>query len=150
MVCLSLGHDHEPANGDKLTTMPFGIVTRVGPRNRVLDGADISHTWTGNFEDEKRPAQDMTDGDRYIHSDSAGGRTVRCGCRFAVLDGVAHWRNLANTTEPSVHGGDAALRQIILHIFQQDISHDGLPYRLNRRQSKARDCIGCASWLDGY
>ena len=24
----------------------------------------------------------------------------------------AHWRNLANTTEPSVCGGDAALRQI--------------------------------------
>jgi len=26
----------------------------------------------------------------------------------------AHWRNLANTTEPSMYGGDAALCQITL------------------------------------
>jgi len=26
----------------------------------------------------------------------------------------AHWRHLANTTEPSVCGGDAALRQVTL------------------------------------
>ena len=31
-----------------------------------------------------------------------------------VLDGGAHWRNLANTIEPSMCGGDAALRQINL------------------------------------
>jgi len=31
-----------------------------------------------------------------------------------VLDGGAHWQTLANMTEPSVCGGDAALRQITL------------------------------------
>jgi len=31
------------------------------------------------------------------------------GPRNRVLDGGAHWRNLANTTEPSMRGGDAAL-----------------------------------------
>ena len=31
-----------------------------------------------------------------------------------VLNGGAHWRHLANTTEPSVCGGDAALCQITL------------------------------------
>jgi len=31
-----------------------------------------------------------------------------------VLDAGAHWRNLANTIEPSICGGDAALRQITL------------------------------------
>jgi len=29
-------------------------------------------------------------------------------------DGSVHWRNLANTTEPSVCGGDAALCQITM------------------------------------
>jgi len=33
---------------------------------------------------------------------------------WGVLDEGAHCRNLANTTEPSVCGGDAALRQIAL------------------------------------
>jgi len=33
-----------------------------------------SHTWAGNIESEKGPAQDMSDG-RYTQSDSAGGST---------------------------------------------------------------------------
>jgi len=36
------------------------------------------------------------------------------GLRNRVLDVGAHWRHLANTTEPSVCGGDAALCQITL------------------------------------
>jgi len=39
---------------------------------------------------------------------------VRCGCRFGCARWDAHWRHLANTTEPSVCGGDAALCQITL------------------------------------
>jgi len=43
----------------------------------------------------------------------------RLRCRLGLAEGStcymgAHWRNLANTTEPSVCSGDAALRQIIL------------------------------------
>jgi len=34
-----------------------------------------------------------------------------------VLDVGAHWRNLANATEPSVCGGDAALYQITLTTY---------------------------------
>jgi len=34
--------------------------------------------------------------------------------RKRVLDGSAHWRNLANTIEPFMRGGDAALCQITL------------------------------------
>jgi len=30
---------------------------------------------------------------------------------------MAHWRHLANTTEPIVCGGDAVLRQITLTTF---------------------------------
>jgi len=33
---------------------------------------------------------------------------------LGVPDGRTHWRNLANTTEPSACCGDAALRQITL------------------------------------
>jgi len=39
---------------------------------------------------------------------------TRVGLRKQVLDGGAHRRNLANTTEPSMYGGDAALCQITL------------------------------------
>ena len=33
---------------------------------------------------------------------------TRVGARKHVLDGGAHWRHLANMTEPSMCGGDAA------------------------------------------
>jgi len=33
---------------------------------------------------------------------------------FDVLYMGAHWRHLANTTEPSMRGGDAALSEITL------------------------------------
>jgi len=36
------------------------------------------------------------------------------GPKEALLDGRAHWRNLANTTEPSVCNGNAALCQITM------------------------------------
>jgi len=43
-----------------------------------------------------------------------GAAPVRCGCRFGCARWGAHWRHLANTIEPSVCGGDAALCQITL------------------------------------
>jgi len=42
-----------------------------------------------------------------------GTALVRCGCRSGCTI-LVYWRNLANTTEPSVCGGDAALCQITL------------------------------------
>ena len=44
---------------------------------------------------------------------------MRLGCELWWAEGSmcymgAHWRHLANTTEPSVLGGDAALCQITL------------------------------------
>jgi len=39
---------------------------------------------------------------------------TRVGPRKHVLDGGAHWRHLANTTKPSMCGGDVALCQITL------------------------------------
>jgi len=38
-----------------------------------------------------------------------------CGLRLAQgSDGSAHWRHLANTTEPSMSGGDVALCQMTM------------------------------------
>jgi len=39
---------------------------------------------------------------------------ARVGSVNHVLNREAHWRNLANTNEPSVSGGDKALSQITL------------------------------------
>jgi len=47
-----------PAKATEPIMMPFGILTRVGLRNHMVDGVQI-HTRRGNFEGEKRPAQDM-------------------------------------------------------------------------------------------
>jgi len=43
-----------------------------------------------------------------------GAAPVRCGWRLECTRWGAHWRHLANTTEPSVCGGDAALCQMTL------------------------------------
>jgi len=36
---------------------------------------------------------------------------------WGVLDGGAHWRNLANTIEPSMCGGNATLSNYFDHLF---------------------------------
>ena len=68
----------------------------------------------GNFEGEKWPVQDMPGHVRrsITQSHSVGGSTgtVRMPIGCTRYRG-ALWRNLANTTEPSACGGDAALRQ---------------------------------------
>jgi len=57
-------------------------------------------TWRGNFEGGRGPVEDMPDmcGGRYTQSDSALTASVQFGCRYVWC--TAHWRNLANTTEP--------------------------------------------------
>jgi len=45
------------------------------------------------------------------------GMWTRVGPRKHVLDGGAHWRNLANITEPSVFAGDAAFSHITLTTY---------------------------------
>jgi len=83
----------------------------VDPRNCVLDGGP-DPAYEGAILRAKRgwhrAYPDMSAG-RHTQSDSAGGRTGR-----AVVDGNAHWRHLANTTEPSMYCDDVALCQIIL------------------------------------
>jgi len=43
-----------PAKTAELIEMPFGLRTRVGPKNHILDGVQIP-MGMGNFEMEGRP-----------------------------------------------------------------------------------------------
>jgi len=60
-----------------------------------------------------RTCPDMADR-WYTQSDSAGGSTGMVRMPIGCTSCGAHWRNLANTSEPSVCGSDAALCQITL------------------------------------
>jgi len=49
-----------------------------------------------------------------LRATQQGAAPARCGCRLECTRWGAQWRQLANTTEPSVCGGDAALCQMRL------------------------------------
>jgi len=89
--------------------MRFGMWTLVGQSNHVLDGVEIP-TCEGVKRGQSRTCLDMC-GNRYAQSNSVGGSTGTC---VDVDWGGAHWRHLANATEPSMCGSDAALCQITL------------------------------------
>ena len=86
----------------------------MGTRNHVLDGGKVAspgHAWTCSVVD-------------ILQSNSAEGSTgtARTPIRGTTVDGVLnHCLNLANTTEPSVCGGDTALCQITLTIVEYGI-----------------------------
>jgi len=42
-VCLSVGHTSEPCKTAAPIEMPFGLRTRVGTGNHILDGVQIPH-----------------------------------------------------------------------------------------------------------
>ena len=136
-VCLSLSH--YPAKTAAPIEIPFGLRTRVGPGNYVLDGVQILHGkgqfWGGKgrpivkCRDTLRSSErnDWTDRDAVwvVGSDGPYESCVRWGSRaaeerchgnhlLAFYVWAAHWRHLANTTEASMCGGDAALCQITL------------------------------------
>ena len=92
------------------------------PRNHVLDGGPDPPTRRGSFKGIGRGGRcnvqrlsdcdelwrnGWTDWDAVLDLDSVGSRKH-------VLGGGAHWRHMANTTEPSMCGGDVACCQITL------------------------------------
>jgi len=81
------------------TEMPFGMWIMVARRNHVLDGG--SHAWTC-------PAVDI------LKATQQRAALVWCECQAGCTRRGADWHHLANTSEPSVCGGDAALYQITL------------------------------------
>jgi len=52
------------------------------------------------------------------------------GPRKHALDGGAHWRNLANTTEPSMCGGDAAFCLYLDHLLLLTLNVDSSDVRM--------------------
>ena len=104
--------------------MPFGLWTRMGLRKHVLDGAQIPYAngqWgrtrpTTLCRELCKMAEPI---DLPLVLWTSVGRRKHKFNRIRQVapmcpHGRAHWRHLANTTEPSICGGDAALWQITL------------------------------------
>jgi len=92
--------------------MPFRLRTWVGPRNHVLDEVHIP-MGRGSFEGGRNTlrlaVQKTAEPIEMLFRLWAW-----MGQRKHVLNGGAHWRHLADNTEPSMHSSDAACCQITL------------------------------------
>jgi len=100
--------------------MPFALRrARVGPKHYVLDGVQVpceGAIFSGEREarcEVQRPSA-VSCAKTAEPIEMLFGIWTRLGPRKHVLGEGAHWRNLTNTTEPSVCGGDAACYQITL------------------------------------
>jgi len=98
----------------------FGMWTRVGPRNHVLDGGPYPPCKMAILRG-KGAAHCKVLGLSAVSSAKTAepiempfGIWTLVGPRKHVLGGDAHWRHLKNTIEPSMCGGDAACCQITL------------------------------------
>ena len=88
------------------------VWTRVSPRNYVLergpdtqcDGADLNGKRAAIVK--LAVCRDLCE--KAVPIEMLFGMWTGVGPRKQALDGGSHWRNLANTTEPSMCGGDAA------------------------------------------
>jgi len=63
-----------------------------------------------------------------------------------VYYGTAHWRHLANTIEPSVCCGDAALCQIILTTCYYLQFYETSPHNMYWRPRERYHSVRCNSW----
>ena len=118
-VCLSVTIVTPAKSGwtDREFEMPFGMWTQAGPRNHVLIWWFRSprvkwQLWVrkgvGPGHARACPSVEV------LIATQQGAESVRWGCWLECIGWGAHWRNLANTVEPSVCNGDAALCQITL------------------------------------
>ena len=87
--------------------MPFGLWAQMGLRNRVLDGVQIPRgkgQFWGKGAAEMAELIDLPFGlwTRMGRRKHKFNRWRQCAIPF-----WAHWRNLTNTVEPSICGGDA-------------------------------------------
>jgi len=100
--------------------MLFGIWTLDGPKKpRVGWWGRDPHAWGHNCKwsiYSKQLSSGICLAVDILKATLQVTEPVWCGCqlRCTTVDGSAHWHNLANTTEPPVCGGDAALYLIIL------------------------------------
>jgi len=100
-----------PANMVKPIEIVFGMWTRVGQRNHVLDGVQIP-TPEGQFLGRTGAGQGHFRRQIYSKRPNRGQHRYGADADCGVKDGSTHCRHLANTTELSVCSGDVALCQI--------------------------------------
>ena len=125
-----------PAKMAELIKMPFGLWVRIGRKNHVLDGVPVALrdvAMATNFGTQfpiigfvgynfgYMIASDTLFNSRGGFSGSTLSNedigTLPWQQFLAFYIWGAHWCHLANTTEPSMRGGDAALCQITLTKF---------------------------------
>ena len=97
--------------------MLFRLLTRVGPRNHVLDKSPDNHAWRGNFGGEKGLVQDMPSHVPQSVYSKQFSRWQHCygaDANWDVLDEGAYSRNMSNMTEPFCVWCQCALCQITL------------------------------------
>jgi len=111
----SVCHSREPCRNDWTDRDFTWVVDSDRPKEQCIKWVQIPiyQFWRGKAAAHwslcrlPRAVQNgWTDRDAVWDVDSSGPKQ-------ALLDGNAHWRHLVNMTEPSMHGGDAALRQLL-------------------------------------
>ena len=96
--------------------MLFGTVDSGGPKEPCIRWGPDPHTRSGNIKGEKEPAKDMPGHVRGFHS--AGGSTGTARMLLALYSTCCTLAQPGKYVfEPSVYGGDAALRQITLSTY---------------------------------
>jgi len=119
LVCRSVCHDREPCKNGWTDTDFVWDVDSGGP-NKTCNGQGLDPHTKDQFWGRKGVNQDIPGHvRRSIYSKRLSGRQHRYSvdADWGVLDEGAHWRNLGNTTELSVCGGDAALSNYFGHLF---------------------------------
>ena len=101
----------------ELIETPFGLWSRTDPGNHVLDGDPDPHAQRVQFSGQKGaspgyawPCATVD----ILKATQQRAASVWCAHQLACTTLAAHWHHLANTTEPSACGSDAALCQVIL------------------------------------
>jgi len=145
----------------ELIEMPFGLRTRVGPRNRVLGvhipmargnfGGRAAHCKYMDFLSWAVPVAERLKGSicrldcelRLIKGSTSS--IVFARWRQVCPHGKAHGRHLANRIEPSVCGGDAVLCQITFTTCV--ISSSRYDVKCARCVPLVRGSIWAAAWV---
>jgi len=78
-----------PAKTSEPIELPFGLKTRVGPRNHVLDGVQVPHG-RGNFDGKGRPIVKYRETLRSSVQKRLNRSRCRLGCRLGWAQGILY------------------------------------------------------------
>jgi len=80
-----------------------------------MEGPD-PHMWIGNFERTNGQPRTCLVVD-ILKATQQGAARVQCSCSLGCTRWVAYWRNLENTFEPFVCGGDTAYVKLLWPLY---------------------------------